>query len=315
MRPDPIIEFGLGLAAIVVALAAALLFAFPPSWLDSRRVAVAVFSNVGSLGEGADVRENGYVVGNVVSIDAATNRYLVHMKLRPEWRMAAGQALTVEETNPLRAASLSVAHICKTVVTFDSESMVGCCPDKFLSPVTAGDEMALASCGRTPSLIDVALATTLKVSFVTNELRVAMGLEQANKAIAALPGDPGDKPGLVSNANAMMTSIKALTNKASGLVDDRNKASLSSALNNFSSGSKTMNDMMRNNAGELKASMTGLASILQTTATTLPVIVGNMQKASEDLKAVSAEIRREPTSLLRQRKRSDPRFVEPAADK
>src|SRR5215210_7104451 len=113
MRPDPILEFWLGMGAIAAALAVALLLAFPPAWLDSRQTAVANFTSLGTLNQGANVRENGNVVGNVVAIDPMGAYYRVRMKIQKGWGMAPDQGLAVDETNPLQAASLSVARQCR----------------------------------------------------------------------------------------------------------------------------------------------------------------------------------------------------------
>jgi ABC-type transporter Mla subunit MlaD len=285
-----------------VALAAALLFAFPPSWLDRRHDAIAVFSNLGSLGEGADVRENGFVVGNVAAIEPLGGLYRVHMKLKPDWRMASGGALAVDQTNPLQPAILAIAHVCKVAATAEKPA-AGCCPDKPLVPDAVDGEIALVSCGRTPNLIDVALATTVKASDAITSLQ------------AAMPSLMAKTTGAITATAGAMVAMKAVSDKTLLIVDDTNRENLKNALASFSGSGKTINELLAAKQVELESSITSLNAVLQQAAAKLPAIMDNMQKSSEDLRAISAQIRNQPTSLLRKRDRSDPDFVEPPSDK
>jgi ABC-type transporter Mla subunit MlaD len=307
MRPDPVVEFCLGLGALLIAIIVALLLAFPPAWMDKRQSASAFFANVSGLGEGANVSENGFIQGNVTAIEPWGGGFRVHMKLRPQWHLKAGLGLTVEQTNPLQAGSLAVAHICKLVP--GGSLPTGCCPDRLITGSAAAGEAALASCGRTPSLIDVAMATTVMVSTQLKTLSNTMPplLESTKGAVAA--------------TTAGMTAMKAVSDKALVVFTDNGgtlKSTLANAntsLANVSNTTKTLDQLLTAKREQLDISITNLSNVMATTAVTMPGIAANLQKASEDLRAVSGQIRNEPTSVLRKRERADPSFVEPAAEK
>jgi ABC-type transporter Mla subunit MlaD len=287
--------------------------AFPPAWLDHRQAAYAVFADVGSLAQGAAVRENGYVVGHVVSIAPDHGAYLVRMRLHRHWHPGGGRALAIDDVNPLRAADLAVARVCTapTATAAKTPAPALCCPGPAIPPPSRPGEEALASCGRMPSLIDAALTTIHDADAAVGELRKAVGL---NRAGAAPQQDAvAQIPALVDKAGRALTSITGLADKVALLVDARNRRNLSATLGHLNSGSKSIDSLVQSRRADIDMSVTDMNSILHTTATTLPAIIDNLQRASANLRAVSAEVRNEPTSLLRLHRRSDPGFVAPAS--
>jgi ABC-type transporter Mla subunit MlaD len=311
MRPDPAVEFTLGLCAILAALGIALLLAFPPAWLDNRKTAVAIFPSIGTLTTGANLRDNGTVVGNVVAIEPMGGFYRIRMKVQPDWKLAEKRGLTVEETNPLQAASLGVASICR--LPDNGAIPAGCCPGKLETGRAAAGEIALASCGRTPSLIDAAMATTLKASAQITALSNAFQ-EKAPPLLAST------QKAVDATLNGMI-AMKAVSDYARGVLS-QNEANLkgtlanaNTTLGNVSSTTKTFDELLTAKREQLDTSITSVTAVLATTAATMPGIVADLQKAAEDLRAVTGQIRNEPTSIIRRRERADPSFVEPAAEK
>lgn len=314
VRPDPILQLFLGLGVLLCGLGMAWLFAYPPAWLDPRHAAIAMFSNIGTLAEGADIRENGSVIGNVVSITTEGDHYLVHMKVR-QAGIAPDRALAIDEVNPILAASIVSRRVCHAA------SASGCCPEKPVLAAASAGEVAFRSCGRLPSLIDVAMETTSKASLVLTEFRTTLGLEQASAAIAALPGRPVDKPGLVAKTEATMTavaasmgSMKAVADRGSALLE-QNQQNIADAIANLNSSASALKNFTENNQAGLENAITEMGGVIRTTARGLPGILDNLQATSENLESLSTQIRNEPTSLLRQRERADPDFVDPAPDR
>jgi hypothetical protein len=310
MRPDPVVEFWLGMSAIVAALAVALLLAFPPSWMDHRIGAVTNLNNVSHLAEGSTVSEKGFVWGTVTKIEAMGGYFRVHMKLDPKFTLAAGTALALEETNPLQAASLVVGRQCR--LQAGAPIPPGCCPEKLTSAGRSEDEIGLASCGSYPSLIDKAVDTVQMAQKQMTDLRAALDKnlpplqEKTNAALLA--------------TTSGMVAMKSVSEYAKGVLTENNArlgstlANADSVLGNLKTTTAEVNGLLTKKRDELDASITNVSSMLATTAATMPVVVDNLQKSAEDLRAVTGQIRNEPTSLVRRRQRSDPSFVDPAPE-
>jgi len=315
MRPDPVVEFWLGMGAIAAALAVALLLAFPPAWMDHRIGAVANFGNVSFLGEGSSVSGDGYVWGTVTKIEPVKGHYRVHMKLKPGLELAANQGLALEQANPLQPAYLTVVRQCKAVPGVALQA--GCCPERLSAASPEGAERGLASCGRIPNLIDQAkdIGTVAKTR-----------IDDIGKTVSALNAKLGplmDKASAtLDTSKATMTSAGITSARAQALLANDNVANLSKVLastqatmDRVKTTSATIDDLLQNKKEQLDASITNLSNVLATTAATMPGVVDNLQKSAEDLRAITGQIRQEPTSLVRRRERSDPSFVDPAPEK
>ncbi|MBV9549417.1 MAG: hypothetical protein JO256_07070 [Alphaproteobacteria bacterium] len=310
MRPDPVIEFWLGLAAILAVVAVALVLAFPPAWLDDRQTAVANFRSLGLLMQGANVRENGNVVGNVTAVEAKGSYYRVHMKIKKGWQMAPDQGLTVDETNPLQAPALAVARQCRAAAPGAMPS-AGCCPEALANASADAGEVALASCGVSPNLVDAALATTLQARDQITALRDAVQK-------ADLPALLKKTEGAVAATTSGMAAMKAVSDKALSVLNTNGDkltsilAKADTTLGNVSNTTKTVDDFLTTKKEQLDTSITNVSSILATTAATLPGVVTDLKKAAEDMRVITGQVRNEPTQLIRRRERSDPSFVDPA---
>jgi hypothetical protein len=239
-----------------------------------------------------------------MAIEPLGDGFRVHMKLQPDWRLKDGYGLTVEQTNPLQAGSLAVARVCARAP--GANLSAGCCPDKLVTGAAPAGETALASCGRTPGLIDTAMATTAMLSIQLRTLSAVMPplLESTKGAVAA--------------TTAGMTAMKAVSDKALVVFNDNGgalKSTLANAsvtLGNVSNTTKTLDQLMTAKREQLDASITNVSSVLETTAAAMPGITANLQKAAEDLRAITGQVRNEPTQIIRRRERSDPSFVDPA---
>ena len=318
MRPDPVVEFCLGLGAIVVALAVALLLAFPPAWMDHRQAAGANFASVNHLAEGSNVSDHGVVWGTVTSLEPKGSYVRVHMKLKPGFTLAPDQALALEDTNPVQAASLVVLRQCK--LQPNAVPPEGCCPDRIAASSSDANEKGLASCGHLPSLIDTAMATVLQTK--TQLAEVARNFGDLNTAFRATMPPLMDKTNAALLATTSgMGAMKNVSEYAKGVLaanGEHLKGTLANAdatLGNLKKTTADVNEVLDKEKDDLKASITNFSNVLATTAATMPGVVDHIQESAENLRAITGEIRQEPTSIVRRRERSDPSFVDPAPEK
>jgi ABC-type transporter Mla subunit MlaD len=312
MRPDPVVEFCLGLGAIIAALAVALMLAFPPAWMDSRQGAVANFTNVDHLVEGSNVTRSGVVWGTVTGIQDKGNFVLVHMKLKPGFTMAPDQGLALEDTNPVQPASLVVGRRCKLIA--GEKIPEGCCPEKITGASSTATEIGLASCGHLPSLIDQAQ----EIGRVAKAQIGAIGktVSDLNDKLTPLMAKAS---ATLDTSKATMASALGTSEKAKGALSDQNVANLTKVLasteatmDRVKTTTANIDDIVRNEKEQLDASIANVSTVLATTAAMMPGVVDNLQKSAENMRAITGDIRQEPTSLVRRRERSDPSFVEPA---
>lgn len=300
MRPDPVLQFRLGLTAIGLVLLVALAAAFAPRLLDRRTEAEAVFSNVAELAEGAKVMDRGFAIGRVARIEQrlTERRFIVYLRLDPKWQPENPHALglVVEEPNPLRPATLNV-------VSADD------CPEPSkLDPTIT--TMQLRGCGHHPSMIELTLIT----------LNVTKETVQRVNAILEVLAPAGKRPGAPSNAGALMTrldttmkNIQVVSESARTMLDSKHQRKLDNIIDNLaltsheaSATAKGAHGLVQTNSKSIGSSISDVRYILAVTASQMAAITADLQASTANLKEITAQLRDDPASALRRKALGDP---------
>ncbi|HEV2562248.1 MAG TPA: hypothetical protein VGT78_08900 [Rhizomicrobium sp.] len=308
MRPDPVLQFRLGLATIAILVVVALVAAFAPEVLDRRHPYVAVFKNVANLGEGAAVKDEGFVIGHVTRIEQhlRERRFLVRVRLDPDWQTEDMRdvGLVIDAPNPLQPATLSIARGKD-------------CPEPTYDPSLPGAQ--LRGCGHHPSMIELTLQTINTTRDTVERVNTVLrALAPTPEEIKAGGASANGSVALIARMNATLTNVQAISETARGLLNDKRQRQIASMIDNLAATSKQaslaateMNGLVHKNAEPVGSSVTDLRYILGVTATSMASIAANMQAASADLKEITAKLRDDPRAMVSGRALGDPADTKP----
>lgn len=297
MRPDPVLQFRLGLAAIGLILLIALAAAFAPGLLDRRQKAEAVFSNVAGLAEGAAIIDRGFVVGRVTRIEQrlTERRFIVYLRLDPDWQPANPKTLglVVEEPNPLRPASLSVTT---------GRSTTDCPEPAPLDPTITG--LQLRGCGHHQSMVELTIST-LHVAEDTLSITKET-VKQVNSLLDA-------KTPMGRKLDATMTNVQAMTEKANALFDKKHQRQIDAIIKNIglTSGQagaavKDVRRILQTNEKPVGESIAHVDYILAVTANQMASITTDLQASVANLREITSQLRDDPSSVVRRKELGDP---------
>lgn len=303
MRPDPVLQFRLGLAAIGLILLVALAAAFAPRLLDRRREAEAVFGNVAGLAEGAAVIDRGFIVGRVTRIEQrlTERRFIVYLRLDPDWQPSDPKALglVVEEPNPLRPATLSVVS---------GFSSIDCPEPAPLDPAITG--MQLRGCGHHLSMVELTLLT---LNSTKDTVLHVNSILEAIAPTGKKPGAPADTSALMVRINATLKNVQEMSEKANALLDKKHQQQINGIIDNLaltsrraSATAKDVSGLIRTNAKPVGSSIADLRYILAVTAAQMASITTDLQASTANLREITSQLRDDPSSVIRRKDLGDP---------
>jgi ABC-type transporter Mla subunit MlaD len=326
MRPDPKAAFAVGLVALFTIIAFGVALALDPGLISRRVTWIAHFESVADLAEGAPVTAYGRSVGQVGRRTwiPASQTFRVELLMDPDWKPGPGIAMRVEQTNPLRYATVAqVEATCDGTRTPEvSEHLVH-------DAEASGDEHLVATCPRLPGLFDI--ATTLLAR-----------LETIAEQVQALAGSPGSNAGsgqiaqatrmeqVADNLTAMSGSLRTLVEQLGALQPElrqtltaahdltadadqmvrRTDATLDavsrdtlSRLNHTLDGT---DQLVRAGSAPLQASLGDLRYILGASSGSVVRLAAQADMLSANLAELTRQLRDNPASLLRGRSLTDP---------
>lgn len=305
MRPDPVLQFRLGLAAIGVLVLAALIMAFAPGLLDRRAPAQVILSNVQGLAEGDEVKDEGFIIGHVTRIDQQLQqrRFLVSMRLDPEWQPKDQQTigLVILEPNPLKSATLNVVR--------DVSNRIACPEPTPLDPALTG--LQLRGCGHQPSMIELTFLTLN----ITRD--VVKQINQILKELAPDKNGNGSPPAsMMKTLTRSLANFEEVSKQVKGMLDTPHQKKIDAILANAAAiskeatvATKNVNRLVENNGKPATAALADLRYILAVTATQMASIAADLQVSSANLKELTTQLRDDPAAPLHPHKLSDPAIL------
>jgi len=312
MRPDPVLQFRLGLAAIGVIVVIALIAAFAPGLLDNRQTATVVLDRAWGLSAGAPVLDDGFLIGHITEIqpDLKRRRYVVTMRLTPEWQPEHPEqlGLVVQEPNPLKSALLSVVR---------DVNDASACP-KLMGIDSSLPGMQMQSCGHQPGMIEKALAVLDSTQQTVNSINTVLAVFVPPKTIGPngqMVAGTGTTEA-TSNLLDTLHNVKDISDSVKGLLDTKNTkqiedviARLTKLSQQVNSTAADVNGLVTKSAKPMAASLADARYILAITATQMSSITNDLQASASNLRELTAQLRDDPGSPLRPRKLSDPSIL------
>lgn len=308
MRPDPKLQLFLGVGFSLALLALLLALFLKPGLFHRQVVYHTEFSDVTGLKPGAEISYAGYPVGRVRAIepDFAQGRFQVTLALDPDWVQPQGVVAQIDESNPLRPASI--------VLRRDPA-----CPG-------AAEPGRITGCGRLPNVIDLA------GKVVGDAGRI---VETVSGMLAAGGDGPSDSKQMMARVQHILENIDGITTAVRELTDERRMATIGRAVDDLAATTaaarKTMEnttridpetinrtlasaeravgaaaDLLRDNSASLTAASTEAKYLLQTSAPSLQQILLNLDEATRNLADLSARLRDDPSMFIRGRSFKDP---------
>ena len=312
MRPDPKAAFVIGLATLLLFVGIGVAFAVDPG-LFSRRVAwQARFASIASLDEGAPVTENGLIIGRVGDRQwqPQTRDFLVELRLDPAWQPASGRSMRIEQTNPLRGA---------TIVVLEEP-----CEGMHL-PDTGPGLREVATCPRLPGLFDVANSLLARATAITEQVQALVGatagsgdaqrsrIEQVADNLTALSLSLRtlvDQLGtLQPELKQTLVSTRALTVDADHMVrqtDDMLQHVRRDTLARLDHTLDGTDQLVRANAGTIQNALGDLRYMLGASSGSIVHLAMQADTIAANFAELTRQLRDSPGVLLRGRSLADP---------
>ncbi|HEX2593809.1 MAG TPA: hypothetical protein VHL34_20085 [Rhizomicrobium sp.] len=286
-------------------LLVAIIAAFAPGLLDRRIEAHAIFRSVSGLSEGAAILDSGFVVGHVTRVEQqlGQRRFVVTLRLSPDWQPANldSLGLVVEEPNPLRPSYLAV-------VAPSSD-----CPEPApRDPAIDGPQ--LRGCGHHPGMIELALTTLNATRATVQQVNGLLEILTPSKKADGKPAGPNAAT-LVARLDKTMQNVETMSESAKGIVDKAHQQKIDAIIESLAITSKSagatvssVNGLIATNAKPVGLAVSDLRYILSLTATQMASITSDLQATAANLREVSAQLRDDPSSVVRSKELSDPKL-------
>lgn len=254
------------------------------------------YRNVTGLRYGAPVFYEGYRIGDVGEIEpergATGTSYKVTLAVKKDWGIPRDSVARLQSSGLLADMSIGIRE-------GPSRDMLA--PGAEIK----GEENAdiFAAVGELAG----------QVSILTREKITPMLVMLSQRVDSITGAIDSNAPGILAQANDLLAKLNGASSALDELLKPENRAAVAGILGNVHGLSaelretrKTLDDTVgeladiaRENRGEIRASVTDLATVMASLSSRMEVITHHLESATRNLDEFSREIRRNPGQLLR----------------